>query len=46
MVDSPKKLYWNRLRNIEMINTIVISDLHLSRKDSNVAEFLEFIKST
>lgn len=29
-----------------MINTIVISDLHLSRKDSNVVKFLEFIKET
>ena len=29
-----------------MINTIVISDLHLSRKDSNVSELLELIRNT
>lgn len=29
-----------------MINTIVISDLHLSRKDCNVVNLLEFIRNT
>ena len=29
-----------------MIDTVVISDLHLSREDSNVNELLDFIRST